>query len=81
MKRYMLFGGMCYYPSGGWEDYVGAFHLFTKAQERADKPKHEGDLYPEFDWAHIVDMTTFKIISLRDGYPTKINKIEWRDPT
>lgn len=31
MKRYLVFGGDTYYPSGGWNDYIGEFDKSDEA--------------------------------------------------
>ena len=56
MKRYLLFGGDCYYPAGGWDDFMGAFDTFEEARQ------HAGD-HPA-DWQHVVDTETMKSTDL-----------------
>jgi hypothetical protein len=33
VKRYLLFCVECYYPSGGWQDFVGLFDSLEEAKE------------------------------------------------
>jgi hypothetical protein len=49
MKKYLLFLGDCYYPSGGWNDFQSSFDTIEEA--RAAVP-------PNTDWWHIVDSET-----------------------
>jgi hypothetical protein len=60
MKRYILFGGEDYYPGGGWTDYVDAF-------ETADEAHALGKArFKEYQWFHIADTHTGKIIEVVD---------------
>lgn len=52
MKRYLLFCGYDYYPSGGWSDFVGSYDSILEA--------HRGMIFK--DWYHIVDSTTLEIV-------------------
>ena len=54
MKRYLLFSGDNYYPSGGWYDFDESFDSLEGAREHIEKLKKEH--HP--DWAHIVDTET-----------------------
>lgn len=55
MKRYLVFSGSDYYPSGGWTDFKGSI----------DSLESLSNIY-EFvngdDWWHIVDSTTGEIV-------------------
>lgn len=55
MKRYLLFNGSNYYPSGGWRDFAGCFDDLEYAIEVA---KH---MY--CDWWHIVDTEDDRIVA------------------
>lgn len=58
LKRFLVFGGSRYYPSGGWEDFKGSFDTL----EECTKPKDiDGDIYWT-DWWHIVDTEAGQII-------------------
>ncbi len=54
MKRFLLFAGDDYYPSGGWGDFVGSYDSVEEAIP---------DAYSE--WAHIVDTATGDVV--REG--------------
>lgn len=55
MDRFMLFGGMAYYPYGGWQDYIGSYPSLGKALEKGRSLEDE-------DWWHIVDIVTMKML-------------------
>lgn len=59
MKRYLLFGGDRYYPSGGWQDYIGQFDSVVEAMREALREEHSRS---KFDWYQVVDTTTAKIV-------------------
>lgn len=56
MKRFLAFAGDNYYPSGGWNDFLGdadtAEGAVTLVDERARRVPHGTD------WAHVVDTAT-----------------------
>ena len=56
MKKYLLFGGRNYYLSGGWSDLKGT------GDEVADLIETVAMSEDGFDWWHIVDTATMKII-------------------
>ena len=60
MKRYALFGGLDYYPGGGWEDFIGTFDTIEEATRAVSGsggvPYESKPRDP--DWWHIVDLTT-----------------------
>ncbi len=47
MKRYLLFGGEIYYPSGGWKDLLGSADSLEELMEQP--------VETFIDWLHIVD--------------------------
>ena len=51
-KRYLLFYGDAYYPSGGWDDFKGYFDTVEEALKEVSK----GSFKP--DWYQIVDDET-----------------------
>lgn len=57
MKRYLLFAGEAYYPSGGWSDYEGSFDTVEEAILKQEQLKNRGQ-----PWYHIVDIETEKVI-------------------
>lgn len=73
MKRYLLFGGMRYYPSGGWEDFVNSFDSIDEAVKVGTeyKTRHGYEIgngkpmtikYWDHEWFMIVDRETGEII-------------------
>lgn len=55
MKRYLVFAGSHYYPSGGWDDYKGSFDNLQECYRFLG-------LKPYLDWLHVVDSTTGDIV-------------------
>ncbi len=54
MKRFLLFTGFNYYPSGGWDDFANSF-------DTAEEAKVVGEHFINNqcgDWAHIVDVVS-----------------------
>lgn len=51
MKRYLLFTGYNYYPSGGWDDFNSAWDTLEEAKDAGEVTVNTGA-----DWAHIVDI-------------------------
>ena len=49
MKKYMLFEGLHYYPSGGFGDFKGTFDTIEEAISFIAPNEH--DIY----WSHIVE--------------------------
>ncbi len=62
MKRYLVFTGSKYYPSGGWDDFRGTFDTVEEAQ-KALLPSGTGLNCQSFDWYQIVDTTTMRDVS------------------
>lgn len=56
MKRYLVFAGNYYYPSGGWNDFHSAYDTLEEARELTKKMKSEAGLWE--DWCHIIDIQT-----------------------
>lgn len=64
MKRYLLFAGSCYYPSGGIEDFIKDFDTkeeaisFTKNyinEQIKTQDRESINHYFEWNWLHIFD--------------------------
>jgi len=51
MKRYLLFSGYEYYPSGGWGDFIGDYNTVEEARN-IYKKKTKNSYYV---WYHIID--------------------------
>ena len=56
MKRFLLFSGMVYYPSGGWGDFDDSFDSLEEAKTAALKTFDDDGC----DWWQIVDCETMK---------------------
>jgi (2Fe-2S) ferredoxin len=54
MKRYLLFSGDHYYPSGGWKDFCGDYDSAEEAVQYL-KEKCLKDYYMSGSWYHVVD--------------------------
>lgn len=50
MKRFILFAGSNYYPSGGWSDFEGSFDDLEEARKAGT-----GN-----DWHQVVDTQTWE---------------------
>ena len=55
MKRYMLFSGYNYYPSGGMNDFCGSFDTIEACEVKIR-------LMSFNDWYHVYDNVEFKIV-------------------
>ncbi len=60
--RYALFAGDQYYPAGGWQDYKGSYDSLTQALKAAAGDTRNTDLQGKWDWWHIVDLETGKMV-------------------
>lgn len=58
MKRYALFAGYNYYPSGGWDDIYGTYDTVEEAQEAWRIARSNPERVLRSDWGHIIDLTT-----------------------
>lgn len=54
MKRYLAFGGCCYYPCGGWDDFKGDSDFLAEAFEIAKKDDEK------YGWWQVIDRDTMK---------------------
>jgi len=59
MKRFLLFAGSTYYPSGGWNDYLGDFDSTEAAK---DFLLSRSTSYSSFDWWHILDTSNRTVV-------------------
>ncbi len=57
MKRYILFGGDDYYPSGGTDDLIGSFDTLQEAQEEGNRRNNLAAYInsDQIDWYNILD--------------------------
>lgn len=53
MKRYLAFGNSCYYPAGGWDDFIGDFDTITDAFDACKKKCND-----QYEWWHVIDRDT-----------------------
>lgn len=61
MKRFLLFAGDWYYPSGGWDDFEKSFDTLEEARAAKIRTYPNGQIYWQ-DWGHIVDSHTAKTV-------------------
>lgn len=66
MKRYLLFGGAGYYPSGGAYDLIKDYTILGAAKKRGKKMIQDNMIIPSCDWAHVLDTDTKEIIEIRE---------------
>lgn len=66
-RRFMLFAGYHYYPSGGWQDFVGFFDTLDEARKAAANPEtgYFATDYKVIDpeWIQIIDTETGNDVS------------------
>lgn len=61
MKKYLLFAGPNYYPSGGLDDLVKSFDSIEEAKAFA-----EADHEETYEWAQIVETKSLKLVLCGD---------------
>ena len=59
LKRFLLFAGDTYYPSGGWDDYKATYATRRATVKAVNRWSTKGG------WAHAVDSETGEIIQPR----------------
>jgi hypothetical protein len=64
VKRYLLFGGEHYYPSGGWQDFQKDFDTLEAAQ--AEGAQYDANRKSIIDWWHVYDTQENRLFD-RDG--------------
>ena len=60
---FMLFAGTVSTAIGGWNDYKGTFASKAEAEEFYRKGEDINDWTYHWEWAHIVDMNSMKVIA------------------
>lgn len=55
MKRFLLFAGSDYYPSGGWKDFQKDFDTLEEANN------YIGQNY-NADWFHLIDSKHMEVV-------------------
>lgn len=59
--RYILFGGECYYASGGFHDILKGFADLDSACRYAEAAEHS--TLHEIEWWHVVDSETMEVVA------------------
>ena len=75
MKRYLLFGGDCYYPLGGMEDFMYDFDFEREAlntYERQKKIFEKSFFSTSGKWLQLWDSMERKSIKEETVYPKKL---------
>lgn len=62
MKKYALFGGEFYYPTGGMGDLVATLDVADELETLATDPSTRDQYGGIIQWWHIADMTTGAIV-------------------
>jgi len=57
VKRFLLFLGDAYYPTGGMKDFWGDFDTFEDAMKHSTSP-----VVPAWDWVQIYDTEKREIV-------------------
>lgn len=60
MKRYILFAGEWYYPSGGVYEIVGVYETEQQVLQAHDQEHRQGEGWA-VNWAHILDIETHRV--------------------
>lgn len=58
IQQYLVFGGMTYYPNGGFMDFRKSFASLDDALDYFRQLREEDEL----DWIHIVDLQTLQVV-------------------
>ncbi len=70
-------GGAQYYAKGGFHDYLGDFSTQGEAE---DKGKHLMRDERDFEWFHVVNAETMKIVSGSDAQALGADEISFEKP-
>jgi len=74
LKRYLLFFGSQYYPSGGMLDFRGYFDSVEEANQLAHSLIGEFD--GEYYWWHVFDSTVNEIVACQEDEKDKGKFVE-----
>lgn len=72
MKRYLVFGGECYYARGGWRrplpgnDFLDSFDDLDDADSFIKEWQQQGHFN---EWAHVIDSKHWEIVGRTDETP------------
>ncbi len=70
MKRFILFGGDCYYSIGGFHDFISSHHTTSQAIEAGTKAVGTGQSrLKEIEWFHIFDCVLKTMVWANDERP------------
>ncbi len=58
MRRFVVFSGDHYYPTGGWSDMHAAYDTLDEAKDGLTEIAGRN----KYTWGHIVDLTTGQIV-------------------
>lgn len=80
--NYLLFAGQSYYAGGGVADFKGAFPDEESARRQLvlsdEQQKKNTPWRNEYDWAHILELSTMTVIVIRQGeYCGEIEEGPW----
>lgn len=65
LKRYALFGGLTYYPVGGWDDFVASFDTPEEAEKlvmATNRKDRQDGRVRTYEWHQVVDLTTGSLV-------------------
>ncbi len=91
MKRYLLFSGDLYYPSGGADDFVGDFDTLQEVEDHMflhhTKDRAKDFIHPtDWAWLNVLDIVTgtvltrYKVEMIEGAIKGPWAKIIWGDP-
>lgn len=63
IKRFVVFRGDYYYPSGGWDDFAASFDTVEEALEFTRTPNVVNRIVLHYDWYQIIDLNTGKVVA------------------
>lgn len=73
MKRYLVFGGQCFYARGGFKDLIADAQTASWGRARAleiiAEAQSPGSSSEPLEWWHVVDLHTGEIVDQSDETP------------
>ena len=64
--NYLVFAWEFYYPSGGWQDFVGAYKTLDEARQAGEKYVVDCKPNDRIDIVEIIDLNTLSGIQMYD---------------
>lgn len=58
-KPFFLFAGYDYYPSGGMEDFKGAFATEDEAEKSFETQNAQRSIHSKWEWHHITNVLEY----------------------